>query len=198
MTGSVALPVSEQDVRVVRTASDRVRLMLSDEADARAYLATSFLSGAILALHDARVAAGLTQEDVARTMDTKQPSIARLENDLSGGVSLRRYVDYAIAVGALPFDIVLGQLEQLRQFAIEHPGREITQVAVRDWESKRHEVLTPRSTSDSQPSWIAYAFQTHLPAEPQTGVAKAVSEPRTTASGAPRETARHTAQSSAA
>lgn len=159
------LPGNEQDISVMGTATDRVRLMLSDEDDARAYMAASFLSTAMLALHDARVAAGLTQEDVARKMGTKQPSIARLENDLGGGVSLRRYVEYALTVGVLPFDFVLEKFETLREFARAHPGEPITQVAFKEWDRQKRNA-PPQPTLNSAPENNSSLSMTVAPEPP--------------------------------
>lgn len=121
--------VAQDENEVIGTHDDLVKTLLEDKEVARGYLRENFLAGAVLALCAARERAGLSQATVAARMGTQQPSIARLERDLGGSLSLRRYVEYALAVDALPFDIVLGDFEKLRAYAIEHPGRELTQVA---------------------------------------------------------------------
>lgn len=52
----------------------------------------------IISLKEARVAAGLTQADVAEILKTKQPVISDLESFL-GNPSLLRVMEYAHAVG---------------------------------------------------------------------------------------------------
>src|SRR5437879_606888 len=85
------------------TISELIREVLTEsEQSAKAYLAESWLTEVIGVLRDARRQAGLTQHDVAERMDTTQSSIARLENDESGSVTLRRYVSYLIACDRLP------------------------------------------------------------------------------------------------
>lgn len=82
---------------------DAIQDMLDEGGEtARAYLRQRWLSSALDALIEARRAAGFTQAEVATALGTTQSAIARLEHADDGGMSLRRYVDYAIACGAFP------------------------------------------------------------------------------------------------
>jgi len=125
--------MSDQE-QTTGTATDALReLIAADEAAANDYLVESFLTSAMLALFHARRDAGLTQAQVAQKLHTKQSAIARLEADFSGGMSLRRYVEFALACGVLPFDLTLAPVETLRQFALIDPAAARTAEAVEVW-----------------------------------------------------------------
>ena len=114
--------------------SDLVRDVLEESPEsARAYLRESWLSAAIRALRDARRKANLTQAEIADRMGTTQPAVARLENDREGRTTLHRYVDYALACGELPLDIVLEPVESVREFAIDQPSTRRTQACYQVW-----------------------------------------------------------------
>lgn len=110
------------------TASDFIVEMMTDEKDGeeftRAYLKARFLSSVGRSLYYARRKAGLTQEQVAERMNTQQPAIARLEADKNGSMSLRRYVDFAIACGMMPRSLMLASIlepiDSLREEVIAH------------------------------------------------------------------------------
>src|SRR5947208_378170 len=88
------------------TLEDVIRQDLTQsDATAAAFLRQSWVSRAITALWEMRRTAGLTQTEVADRMGTKQSVVARWERGDEGGISLRRYVDFALACGALPMDI---------------------------------------------------------------------------------------------
>lgn len=120
------------------TIEDSIReLLSSDNEAARAYLKESFLSEAILALFHARRDAGLTQAQLAARLGVKQPTIARLERDFSGSVTLRRYVEVALACGVIPLDLALVPVEQLKRFVLDDPGAEKTAAAFNAWLAAR-------------------------------------------------------------
>ncbi len=78
-----------------------------DGPHAEEFFKCEFLAGAADALLEARIAADMTQEQVAEKLGTKQSAIARMEADTSGSMSLRRYFDYCVAVNALPVPMQL-------------------------------------------------------------------------------------------
>lgn len=114
-------------------AVDPVRELLEDEDTAYRYLAERWLTDVAAKLRDARREANLTQGDVAELLGTKQPAIARLERDHEGKFSLRRFVEYALACGALPFDLSLESAEELRRCALDYPSEPITETAYESW-----------------------------------------------------------------
>jgi transcriptional regulator with XRE-family HTH domain len=118
----------------VQTLTDLIRDSLSgsDEA-ATAYLRQNWLDAAMYTLWKARRAAGLTQAEVAARMGTTQSSIARLERDGGGGISLRRFIDYALACGMSPLDLELITTSSLRRYALADPDAPRTHSAVTDW-----------------------------------------------------------------
>lgn len=91
---------------VTGTIQDALSDITSDSAKLE-ILKDHFLTAAMVALFEVRKNAGLSQEQVAAAMGTAQPSVARWEHDFEGGMSLRRYVDFAIACGVIPADISL-------------------------------------------------------------------------------------------
>ncbi|MGH2485612.1 MAG: helix-turn-helix domain-containing protein, partial [Ktedonobacterales bacterium] len=93
-----------ENVEITGTVEDAIRVLLAHDDDAaREYLKESFLTRAMLALFNARRDVGLTQAQLAERLGTQQSSIARLERDLSGSVTLRRFVEVALACGVMPF-----------------------------------------------------------------------------------------------
>ncbi len=77
--------------------------------------------------------AGLTQAQVAERLNTKQSPIARLEGDFDGGLSLRRYVDFALACGMVPHNITFAPLESLISYTIAQPKILYTQLNYLEW-----------------------------------------------------------------
>lgn len=114
--------------------TDLTRELLEDEETAYAYLLENWLASTVGKLREARREAGLTQEEVAERLGTKQPAIARLERDHEGRFSLRRFAEYALACGVLPLDIVFESSEDIREYALENPDKPITaETAYEGW-----------------------------------------------------------------
>jgi transcriptional regulator with XRE-family HTH domain len=127
---------NSKDIQV-QTTSDFITEMMTDEQTgdefSREYLKAGFLSSAVRALFYARKEAGLTQAQVAEQLNTKQAAIARLEADTEGSMSLRRYVEAALACGMIPLDITLVPVSVLRDYVIAHPEAPRTQEAYNEW-----------------------------------------------------------------
>jgi len=105
-----------------RRVQDRIRDMLatgSPQAGTE-YLVQSFLTAAMLALGRVRCEANLTQEELARRLNTRQPAIARWESDLSGAISLEHYARFAAACGMIPLDPTLVPMEKLREYVLSN------------------------------------------------------------------------------
>jgi transcriptional regulator with XRE-family HTH domain len=105
----------------------------NDPAFVEEYLKEGFLASAIDALFYARRQAALTQAQVAERLHTKQASIARLEADTSGSLTLRRYVEVALACGMVPLDITLAPIDSVRDFVRSHPDSPLTQELFQAW-----------------------------------------------------------------
>ncbi|HLG61656.1 MAG TPA: helix-turn-helix transcriptional regulator [Ktedonosporobacter sp.] len=114
-----------------------------------AYLKSSFLSSAVDALFYARRQAGLTQAQVAEQLKTKQAAIARLEADTTGSMSLRRFVEVAMACGMAPFDIQLVPISSLREYIIANPDAPKTPDAYNTWTTRSIQA-GPTSTYTAQ------------------------------------------------
>src|ERR1700738_2446350 len=73
--------------------------------DTSAYIDT-YIEHVIRELKRIRKQSGLTQEEVAERMHTKQEVISRLEKDMRGSFSLKRIADYALACGYIPLNLM--------------------------------------------------------------------------------------------
>jgi transcriptional regulator with XRE-family HTH domain len=113
---------------------DLVREILNEGGEAaNAYLRQSWLTQCVEALGQIRKNVGLTQSQVAERLRTTQSAIARLENDHRGSLSLRRFVDYAIACEAFPLDVEFSEVGALRKYIADNPAAERTASLVRRW-----------------------------------------------------------------
>lgn len=123
--------------QVSETTDDVIIQELRDEnngpAFVREFLKAGFLSSAVDALFYARRQADLTQAQVAERLNTKQAAIARLEADTDGSISLRRYVEFALACGMVPLNIILAPIESVRNFVIAYPDSPLTQMNYDTW-----------------------------------------------------------------
>ena len=123
--------------QISETTDDIIVQELTDEnngpAFVREFLKAGFLSSAVDALFYARRQADLTQAQVAERLNTKQAAIARLEADTDGSMSLRRYVEFALACGMVPLNITLVPIESVRSFIITYPDLPLTQMNYDTW-----------------------------------------------------------------
>jgi transcriptional regulator with XRE-family HTH domain len=135
----------DEDIQVVGTMSDYLIQKFTDEEQgkefASEYLKSAFLSSAVNALFYMRRQSGLTQAQVAERLNTKQSAVARLEGDFDGGISLRRYVDFALACGMVPHDITFAPLESAISYTIAQPKVLYTQVNHQQWLKANEEPL---------------------------------------------------------
>lgn len=160
--------MEQDDVKTVGTVAASLRDLLEQEDDiALEYLAVSFLSSAITALFYARRRAGLTQAQLAERLHTKQSAIARMEADVSGSVSLRRYAEYARACGVVPLDIELEYVDAMRAYASANPEAPRTGAAYHAWQAR-----TSRPTSQAAEN--QQATETHPPDALLEGVLESI------------------------
>src|SRR5437870_3526547 len=127
----------DEDIQVVGTMTDYIIQKFRDEEQgkefASEYLKSAFLSSAVSALFYMRRQAGLTQAQVAERLNTKQSAVARLEGDFDGGISLRRYIDFALACGMVPHNITFAPLEWAMSYTIAQPKILYTEVNYQEW-----------------------------------------------------------------
>jgi transcriptional regulator with XRE-family HTH domain len=127
----------DEDLQVVGTTSDYLIQQLTDEEEGKdfavEYFKSGFLSSAVNTLFYMRRQAGLTQAQVAERLNTKQSAVARLEGDFDGGISLRRYIDFALACGMVPHSITFAPLESAINYTIAQPKIAYTQVNHQEW-----------------------------------------------------------------
>ena len=139
----------DEDIQVVGTMTDYLIEKLMDEEQnqefAFDYFKSAFVTSAVNALFYMRRQAGLTQAQVAERLNTKQSAIARLEGDFDGGISLRRYVDFALSCGMVPHNITFAPLQSVISYTIAQPKVPYTQVNYQEW-LKENSQPTPTST----------------------------------------------------
>ena len=127
----------DEDNQVVGTMTDYIIQKFTDEEQgkefASEYLKSAFLSSAVNALFYMRRQAGLTQAQIAERLNTKQSAVARLEADFDGGISLRRYVDFALACGMVPHNVTFAPLESAISYTIAQPKIPYTEVNYQEW-----------------------------------------------------------------
>lgn len=135
--------------QISETTDEVIVQELTDENNSptfvREFLKDGFLSSAVDTLFYARRHADLTQAQVAERLNTKQAAIARLEADSDGSMSLRRYVEVALACGMVPLNIVLAPIESACNFVIAYPDLPLTQTNYDTW------LLTKETRPMSEP-----------------------------------------------
>src|SRR5712692_6362400 len=128
---------SYENIQTRETTKDVIVRELTDEKNgltfAREYLKADFLAAAVDALFYARREARLTQEQVAQKLGKKQEAIARWEADTDGKMSLRQYVEIALACDMIPLDIILEPIDSVRDYVIHNPQAPRTQDLYSAW-----------------------------------------------------------------
>lgn len=146
---------NDEDIQIVGTTADLIIEMMADEKEgeefSRGFLKASFLSSALDALLYARRRVGLTQAQVAEKLNTKQSAIARLEADVDGAMSLRRYVDFALACGMIPLDFTLIPVDAAIQYTKGNPEAPLTPENYYAWQSHQPETLQVNTVEASEP-----------------------------------------------
>ena len=127
----------DEDIQVAGTMTDYLIQKFMDEEQgkefASEYLTSAFLSSAVNTLFYMRRQAGLTQAQVAERLNTTQSAVARLEGNFDGGISLHRYVDFALACGMVPHNITFAPLESAISYTIAQPKILYTEVNYHGW-----------------------------------------------------------------
>lgn len=127
----------DEDIQVAGTMTDYLIQKFMDEEEgkefASEYLKSAFLSSAVNALFYMRRQAGLTQAQVAERLNTTQSAVARLEGNFDGGISLHRYVDFALACGMVPHNITFAPLESAISYTIAQPKVLYTEMNYQKW-----------------------------------------------------------------
>ncbi len=127
----------DEDIKIEGTMSDYLIQQLTDEEHgkdfAEEYLKLAFLTSAANTLFYMRRQAGLTQAQIAERLNTKQSAVARIEGDFDGGISLRRYVEFALACDMVPHNITFASIESVISYTIAQPKIPFTQVNHQEW-----------------------------------------------------------------
>jgi transcriptional regulator with XRE-family HTH domain len=127
----------DDDLQIVGTTSDCLIQQLTDEEEGKdfaiGYFKSGFMSSAVNTLFYMRRQAGLTRAQVAERLNTTEATVAYLESDFDGEISLRQYVEFALACGMVPHDITFAPLESVINYAIARPKTLYTQVNHQEW-----------------------------------------------------------------
>jgi transcriptional regulator with XRE-family HTH domain len=114
-------------------SNDAVTQMLDNDPDAaRSYLFYRWFSEWMETIREEREAQGLTQQEIAERLNTTQSSVARLENDRRGSVSVRRLWEYAFAVGLSPL-VELRPSSSLMGFVRNQPDAWLATTEYNSW-----------------------------------------------------------------
>jgi DNA-binding XRE family transcriptional regulator len=119
----------DEDIQILGSVSEHLVQLLNEEKGSELtieYLRADFLASAAISLSRLRHDAGLTQAQIAEKLHTKQSAIARLEADFDGAMSLRRYVDFALACGLVPYNFAFVPITVAREFVIKNPEIPLT------------------------------------------------------------------------
>lgn len=175
----------DEDIQVAGTMTDYLIQKFMDEEQGQEfaieYLKSAFLSSAVNALFYMRRQAGLTQAQVAERLNTKQSAIARLEGDFDGGISLRRYVDFALACGMVPHNITFAPLESVISYTVAQPKLPYTQVKHQEWLKANSQ---PTSTSVESVAQVKSNFQSGTVFSIETSLGKSTANSLNIASSA--------------
>ena len=171
----------DEEVQIVGTVSDYLVQKLSDEERGKEftveYLRADFLASAANALSTLRHKAGLTQAEVAERLHTKQSAIARLEADYDGAMSLRRYVDFALACGVIPHHFTFVSVETARNFTIAQPETPLTFENQLDWGNATFRLtLDPDSTISHRTFVVSSSATTLQEAGPKLSMVETQSQ----------------------
>jgi transcriptional regulator with XRE-family HTH domain len=135
--------------------------MLEDDPDtARSYLFYRWYSEWMETVREEREAKGLTQQDIASTLDTTHSSIARLENDRRGGITIRRLWEYAFAVGVSPL-VEFRPSSGLMSFVKQQPDAQLRARPYDAWTSPEVERLSPLASATQARHTYARALALH-------------------------------------
>lgn len=131
-----------------RTPRDLVQDFFAEgEESADLYLKESWLVSTISMLRDARLAAGLTQQELAERLGTTQSAVARLERE--SDTKLSTLWNYLAACGVAPASIETMALNKLREYVSADSAAPRTSAAVRMWQEWR----TPHTFESAGYTW---------------------------------------------
>ena len=79
--------------------------LLNDDQALRELLKTDWILSTMLNLEKVRKDAQYSQKELAQRLGTTQSVISRTESDSTGAISVRRYVEWLLACGAVPMEL---------------------------------------------------------------------------------------------
>ncbi len=131
----------DKDTQVSGTINDYLVEKLANEQEntefIAEYLKASFLTSAVQELFYARRNAYLTQEELAQKLGKKQEAIARWEADFDGKMSLRQYVELALACGVVPLPLRTEPINDVRDYVIDNSEAQWTQELYDIWKKRK-------------------------------------------------------------
>jgi len=110
---------------------------LPDGAIDRGSLADRFVRRSGEALSRARATSGYSSTDLAHRSGVPSTHVERAEEGHTQDMTLRQYLDLALACDHLPLDLVLVPSEELARFAREAPPVPRTALEYEAWRSRR-------------------------------------------------------------
>ncbi|HZU66643.1 MAG TPA: helix-turn-helix transcriptional regulator [Ktedonobacteraceae bacterium] len=165
----------DEDTQISGTMNDYLVQRMTDEQHGQEftieYLKADFLASAANALSSLRHQAGLTQAQLAERLNTKQSAIARLEADFDGAISLRRYIDFALACGFIPHHITFVPLVTAGSFTLAQPDRSLTFENQQNWMNTTFQLtLEPVGTTSQMTFTVSTSVTTLKEPSPKSNI----------------------------
>ena len=126
----------DDDLAITGTTGEAIAQGLRDQESTYDYLIAHFLVRAMQALTQARRDVEMSQGELADRLGTTQSAVARWERDTAGRISLANYCRFALALGKVPLDIVVENINVVQEYAIQLPLEARSEAKVNRWKQR--------------------------------------------------------------
>jgi transcriptional regulator with XRE-family HTH domain len=109
---------------------------MTPEIDGPSALTVHFRRQAGGALRQARLRAGLSQQDVANRASVPLTIVEHVEDGDTSDITLQQFMDLALVSGAVPLELLLIPIEEAELFTSEH-SRPPSVTDLESWKARR-------------------------------------------------------------